>query len=391
MPLVQEMRRSDSLNFQNEKKVVMLRGTKKYAWADVRNSVVTMAGTRPSIRTCQRVYASYSKKLGRRVFKFARCGRKRWKATRDVEAFVVRRLRALRQRCICTSTTLQRELKKSMDIVLECSTIRRILARHGYRWRPRGQTPIVSKDVAMKRLSFARGILRLSAAQLRHKLRFSLDGVVLSMPPADPTDRANHCMHGNTHLYRKVDEAASPALAGEDPYPHQVPLARAIPMWGGISDGGVAIVTFHKAKKLNTTEWVNAVKAGRLRTAIASLAPAVGPGPLTYLCDGEPFLHTRASKIAYAADNLKVWQVPPSSPDLNPVEKFWGWLRKQLRSRDLADLSKHRPVLTKNKYKARVKAVCSSAKAHAVAKKFTADLRNVCKEVVAKKGQRSSR
>ena len=76
MPLVQEMRRSDSLNFQNEKKVVMLRGTKKYAWADVRNSVVTMAGTRPSIRTCQRVYASYNKKLGRRVFKFARCGRK---------------------------------------------------------------------------------------------------------------------------------------------------------------------------------------------------------------------------------------------------------------------------------------------------------------------------
>ena len=136
MPLVQEMRRSDSLNFQNEKKVVMLRGTKKYAWADVCKSVVTMAGTHPSIRTRQRVYASYNKKLGRRVFKFARCGRKRWKVTRNVEAFVVRRLRALRQRCICTSTTLQRELKKSMDIVLECSTIRRILARHGYRWRP---------------------------------------------------------------------------------------------------------------------------------------------------------------------------------------------------------------------------------------------------------------
>ena len=198
-------------------------------------------------------------------------------------------------------------------------------------------------------------------------------------------------MHGNTHIYRKADEAASPALAGEDPYPHQVPLARAIPMWGGISDGGVAIVTLHKAKKLNTTEWVNAVQAGRLRTAIASLAPVGGPGPLTFLCDGEPFLHTKANKTAYATENLQVWQVPPSTPYLNPVEKFWGWLRKQLRSRDLGDLSKKRPVLTKNKYKARVKAICSSAKAQSVAKKFTVDLRNVCKEVVAKKGKRSSK
>ena len=47
--------------------------------------------------------------------------------------------------------------------------------------------------------------------------------------------------------------------------------------------------------------------------------------------------------------------------------------------------------MTKHKYKARVKAICSSAKAQSVAKKFTADLRNVCKEVVAKKGQRSSK
>ena len=128
-----------------------------------------------------------------------------------------------------------------MDIVLECSTIRKILARHGYAWRARGQKPVVSKDVAAKRLRFARGILRLSAAQLRHKLRLSLDGVVLSMPPADPTDRANHCMHGNTHIYRKVDEAASPALAGEDPYPHQVPLARAIPMWAASTTGALLL------------------------------------------------------------------------------------------------------------------------------------------------------
>ena len=384
------MRRTDSLDFHNERKVIVLRDVKEYEWKDVRDNVVTIAGTPPGIRTCQRVYAEHSKRLGRRVFKFAKCGRKRWKVTKKVEACVLRRLKALRQKCVCTSTTLQRELKKEMDVSLECSTVRKILARHGYKWRPRCQKPLVDKKLAARRLVFARAILRLSRAALRAKLCLSLDGVILQMPPKDPTDRANHCLHGNTHMYRLEGEAASPQLAGEDPYPDQVPLARSIPMWGGISEGGVAIVTFHKKKKkITTSEWVKAVQAGKLKTAIESLDPVDGPGPKSFLCDGENFLHAKASKAAYAADSLKAWQVPPSSPDLNPVEKFWGWFRRQLRAKDLADLRTKRPVLTKEQYKARIRAICTSAKAQAVAKKFAADLRRVCKEVVEKKGQRS--
>ena len=183
--------------------------------------------------TCRNFeYAEHSKRLGRQVFKFAKCRRKRWKVTKKVEACVLRRLKALRQKCVCTSTTLHRELKKEMDVSLECSTIRKILARHGYKWRPRYQKPLVDKKLAARRLVFARAILRLSRAALRAKLCLSLDGVILQMPPKDPTDRANHCLHGNTHMYRLEGEAASPQLAGEDPYPDQVPLARSIPMWG---------------------------------------------------------------------------------------------------------------------------------------------------------------
>lgn len=389
MPLVQEMRRPDSLDFANEKKIVTLRAVQKYEWKDIQAQVVNISGKRPGIRTCQRVYAEHSKRLGRRVFKFAKCGRKAWKVTKEVEKCLLRRLRALRQKCVCTSTTLQRELKKERDVSLACSTIRKVLARHGYKWRPRTTKPLCSKELAARRVKFAKAILRLSVAGLRTKLRLSLDGVVLSMPPKDPTDRANHCLHGNTHMYRLPSEGASPALAGEDPYPDQVPLARAIPMWGGVSEGGMAIVTFHKKKKITTPEWVSAVNAGKLTTAIESLDSVDEAGPRHFLCDGENFLHTEASKAAYAAENLKTWQVPPSSPDLNPVEKFWGWLRRQLRARDLADLRATRPLLTKQQYKARIRAICSSRKAQDVASKFTADLRRVCKEVVAKKGQRS--
>ena len=253
----------------------------------------------------------------------------------------------------------------------------------------RSQKPLVSKELAARRLKFALAILHLSRARLRAKFRFSLDGVVLSMPPKDPTDKANHCLHGNTHVYRRADEAASPELAGEDPYPDQVPLARAVPMWGDISKDGMAIVTFHKKKKLRTAEWVSAVKAGKFSAAVDSLDSADEPGPKHFLCDGERFLHSKDSKAAYDADNLKIWQVPPSSPDLNPLEKFWGWLRRRLRVKDLADLRVKRPLLTKDEYKKRIRAICSSKQAQHVAKKFAGDLRRVCKEVVNKKGQRS--
>ena len=48
----------------------------------------------------------------------------------------------------------------------------------------------------------------------------------------------------------------------------------------------------------------------------------------------------------------------PKSPDLNPVEMFWGWLRKKLRSMDLEDLRKKRRPLGKTAYTARVNRGC---------------------------------
>ena len=50
---------------------------------------------------------------------------------------------------------------------------------------------------------------------------------------------------------------------------------------------------------------------------------------------------------AYAFKNIQLWDVPPKSPDLNPIEMFWGWIRKKLRSMDLADLRTKRPLCTR--------------------------------------------
>ena len=115
-----------------------------------------------------------------------------------------------------------------------------------------------------------------------------------------------------------------------------------------------------------------------LTEALRLLNPMNRTGPWTILCDGESFLRAKA----YRAKKITLWSVPPKSPDLNPVEMFWGWLRRKLRLMDLADLRKKRRPLGKAAYTQRVKRVIKSQKAQTVAKNFANRFRKACQQVV---------
>ena len=71
-------------------------------------------------------------------------------------------------------------------------------------------------------------------------------------------------------------------------------------------------------------------------------------------------------------------------------ERFWGWLKSQLRKQDLEDLRKGRPALGKFAYKARVRAFLKTKKAQTVAKAKWRFMKKVCKEIIKKKGAASS-
>ncbi|CAE8704661.1 unnamed protein product [Polarella glacialis] len=343
-----------SLNFENQRKVILLRDVKKQSWDDVRKQVRNLKGKKPTVKLLRRVYKNFSKKKGRVVYKYKKCGRKPWKVTKGVESFLLRRLKALRCESICTTTVLQRELVNEKGVDLEASTI----------------------PLSVRSSRSAQGAL----------VSLSLDGVVLSMAPKDPLERQNWCAHGDTHMRRKRCEAASPDLAGNDAYGKQVPLCRAVPLWAGISEGGFATVVFRKSKKLCTVEWAEIVNGGKLTNAIRSLSPTKPRGPWWVLCDNETFLRTQVSQAAHKAQGISLWSVPPRSPDLNPVEKFWAWLRRTLRQKDWADLRAGRKALDKKAYQARVRSTCRTKRAQAVAASCAGGLRKVCKEAVAKKG-----
>ena len=87
---------------------------------------------------------------------------------------------------------------------------------------------------------------------------------------------------------------------------------------------------------------------------------------------------------------MNLWKIPKHSHDLNPVERFWSWLKKKLRAMDLADCVANRPVLGKTAYKQRIRAVLKTKKAQQVATNCAVSLKKVCKEVVKLKGAASS-
>jgi hypothetical protein len=302
---------------------------------------------------------------------------------------VIKQLLKLRKQTICTSNLLARVVAKEMDVVLEASTIRKILKRHGYRWRRRSQKPIFTKRVMKLRRAFAWYVKKMPAKKLREKLALAIDGVVIIKPPSEEVARENYCRHGETHMYRLASESVSAELAGADLYAKQAPLCRCIPMWGGISEGGYAEVLYHKYRKVDESEWSTAVENGKLLDAIKKLKPISRTGPWTVLTDGESFLRTKESNKAYRKCKVRLWQIPPRSPDLNPIEKFWSWLRRRLRALDFADLRAKRPVPGKIAYRQRVRNVCRSKKAQRVAAACAKGLRKVCQEVLRKKGAAS--
>ena len=123
------------------------------------------------------------------------------------------------------------------------------------------------------------------------------------MPPPDPVERRVHVSHDEDKIWRKPWEKLNPELVGApDKYSHQVPLSRAIPLWGGISAAGFTPILWHEKKKVKTDE------TGKVADAIRRPKPVAKRGSWRILCDNERFLHTRNQ-----VPNSRREQQPPAS------------------------------------------------------------------------------
>ena len=394
MVVISESRHPQSLDFKNERKVVILRDSirvgKKMAWNEICQKVVNLQGNHPSKFLVRKIYREFNRRIGRRVYKYKNCGLRKWKVTQRVEKFIIRRLLALRKNNICTASMLAREVMAKLHVELDDSTVRKVIRRNGYKWLRRCQKRKYDPVMMAKRLSFVGPYTELPPAARRRKLSLAVDGVVVVIPPRKLIDRENFCHYGNTHMYRKPNEAASADLAGDSgEYAKQAPPSRCIPFWGAISADGFKEIAMHEQRKLTTEEWTDVLDAGKLEDVCKKLNPATPDGPWSMLCDGESFLHTSESRRYYRANRIRVWQIPAKSPDLNPIEKFWAWMRRRLRAFDMADLKAGRVVPGKSAYKQRLRNLLRSARAQEVAANCARGLYKVCVEVENKHGASS--
>ena len=166
-------------------------------------------------------------------------------------------------------------------------------------------------------------------------------------------------------------------------------MSRAIPLWGAISATGFTHVVYHRRKKLTVADWAHALDSGCFTRAVDELQDPRAREPRRILCDNEKFLVSKTIRPRYRENNVELLPIPKRSPDLNPIESFWGWLRRRLRVLDLNDLQNGREPMGKTAYKKRIKVVLRSAKAQAVARAKFKAFKKVCMEVARKHGAAS--
>ena len=114
-------------------------------------------------------------------------------------------------------------------------------------------------------------------------------------------------------------------------------------------------------------------------------------GPWHVLCDNESFLDCRDSTREYAKTSVHLWHIPTRSPDLNPVERYWAYLRRRLRAMDLKDMTDERAPVGKAELERRVRAVVKNKTSEDVCKRMLRSLLPTARDVIKKKGAASGR
>ena len=354
-------------------------------WPEIAGQVRNRQGDRPYWKVCRDVFNRLEKPSASTKDAYHKCGRAPV-LTKPICKWIVARMLSLRRKMEIHSTGLQALLAKEKNIIVHDSSIRKVLKNAGYKYLARGKKPKYNAEQKQKREAFGKKYANKSQREIDDTIQFFMDGVVWTVPPKNETDRENYCRSDIRKVWRRPDEHDLEELAGYDKFSKQVPHNKIVPMWGGISRGGFASVLWHEHRKTNDDEWSNAVNDRSLINALKAVNPGKRSGPWKIISDNEGFLRAGESKKTYRRLGIHLIAIPPRSPDLNPVEKMWGWVRKELRARDLRDFAEGVPVLGKVAYRDRIKRLLRTSRAQAVAKNIAKNFRTQCKRVVKAKG-----
>lgn len=204
------------------------------------------------------------------------------------------------------------------NIEISAGTVRNIAKQLGFNRRLAKAKPILNATTIQKRLAWAN----------QYK-DFIWDDVIF-------TDEASVCLEGTARkwVWRRPDEAYDPALIN-------LKLRRgpAIMVWAAIYKGGKSKLLLldtsqseGKRRGVTAAIYRDQVTNGPLRDLVTAMR-LVGRSPK--VLEDNAKVHTAAIARECALEHgFEFIDHPPSSPDLNPIEHCWAWLKHQLATGD---------------------------------------------------------
>ena len=211
--------------------------------------------------------------------------------------------------------------------------------------------PFTAKELA-ERKAFVEKYARKSPQWWEENMNLVFDGVTLTKPPQALTGRQKHAAQSITRMWMKKGETLDSRVHTHNRY--GVQFGDKVALWGGFTGGGdFAFCMWTPKPKMKKEEW--AARIGKLKKAINDADDDAPARPKVWH-DNERFL---LNASAYRRAGLSSVRFPPGSGDLNPIETVWARLRKDLASREHADLKRGK-VLSIAQFKARAKQLLNS-------------------------------
>lgn len=201
-------------------------------------------------------------------------------------------------------------------------TIRRVLNRHGYGfYQCRKKGLLTAKDRKL-RVDFCRRVKKLKCKDFwKDYISFYLDGTGFQFKTR-PLDQAKA---PSSRVWRKRSEGLIVTSKGQ-----KEGTKNANFMMGISFDSGVVLCE----------QYEGSITGKKMAEMIEkyfkdALEKSNAPGALRVLQDGCPRQNSKAARDAFDKMNIRIFKIPPRSPDLNPIENFFHLAKQKLRQQAL--------------------------------------------------------
>ena len=218
---------------------------------------------------------------------------------------------------------------KITDVAKECEiknvsyrTLIRTLNVAGYRWLKSRRRGLLSVDDRKQRVRYARAALK------KYGKDFWTDDVLLYLDGV--SFRHNHrpyhdaiCARGK--MWRKSKESLKYTSKGSK----NLPGGRTLHLLVGISHS-TGVVFAEEYEKLNGS-WFARFAHRTLQKVLMDCALVKNKEKLLFVMDNDPSQRSAIAKDALHEIGAEVVEIPPRSPDLNPIENFFHNIKHSLR------------------------------------------------------------